>query len=81
MNNLNDFQNFRFDRRTRLIPGKILSLGITVIAFSLVWFLLPHPVLYWILLIAFVILVWAASFGWRQALSNLIDWLQRLEQL
>jgi len=80
MNNLNEFQNFRFDRRTRFIPGKMLSMGIAVIVFSLAWFFIPHAALYWILLVGFIILVWAAGFGWRQALSNLINWLQRLEQ-
>jgi hypothetical protein len=81
MNNPSDFQHFRFDRRPRLIPGKVLPMGIAVIAFSLAWFLIPHPALYWTMLLAILILVWVAGFGWRQALSNLINWLQRFEQL
>jgi len=81
MYNPNDFKNFRFDRRTRLIPGKIMSIGIALIAFNLAWFVVPRPVIYWILLLAIVVLVWTASFGWRHALSILINWLQRLKQL
>ena len=73
------FINLRFERRPRSIPVSLIVIGITLAAFTLAWFVIPHGALYRLMLLPLGGLAWAASYGWRRALSILIAGLSRLE--
>lgn len=80
---LNSFDSLQFERRQRMRPvlrslaPYILVLGLFTVIFSL----LPRSVVYWLTLPLLALLVWASTFGWRQAVSELIKALRRLERL
>jgi len=75
-----NYRNLRFERRPRSVPVPLIVVGITSAAFTLAWIVIPHGALYWLMLLLLGGLAWAASYGWRRALSNLIAALRRLEE-
>ncbi len=79
--NQNDFSNLNFDRPRNAIPARLIWVAALGISFSLAWMMIPHPVLFWILLLLVGILGWAASYGWRQALRILVAGLNRIQNL
>ena len=72
--------NLRFERRPRPLPHRAIAIGVGLVVFTLLWTLVPHSALYWLLLPLLAVLLWAASYGWRQALVALIALLRRLER-
>jgi len=80
MNSENPFSHLRFEApRFRLLPRWMVILAILII-YSILWAILPTGVIFGVSLIVITILIWISSFGWRQAVSMLIDLLSRLEQ-
>ena len=75
------YEGLRFQRRRRAFPRRIIPVGLALALFALLWAFLPHNALFWTLLPLLAVLVWVASYGWRQALAALIDVLQRLERM
>ena len=73
------YSNLNFERQPRTFPRRTISIGITIVVFSLLWFFAPRDVLFWLLLISLAALVWIGSYGWRMALAALIGFLRRLE--
>jgi hypothetical protein len=72
---------FRFERRRRPLPGRLIAVGAGLLIFTLLWFLVPHGALYWLLLPLLAALVWVVTYGWRQALAALHAQLHRWELL
>ena len=84
MNRVDPFRDLRFAARPRIfgrIPRRIGTLGLALAAFSLLWVILPPSAFFWLMLPVVAVLVWAASYGWQQTLSVLIEALQHLEQM
>ena len=80
MNVTRDFQNLRFDRRNRRFPRRLIPIVLGITIFILLWNLVPSSTLFWLLMPLTAILTWIASYGWRPALTQLINFLHRLEQ-
>lgn len=74
------FRNLQFERRRWGFPQRLVPVLIVAVIFTVLWNLVPHGALYWLLLPLVVILTWASTFSWRQALAHLIVFLHRLEQ-
>ena len=81
MHDPNTYHGLRFARSQGLAISKRWAIPASLLLFTLAWWLIPHVTLYWLLLAMFGILLWVASFGWRQALAALHDLLHRIEQL
>ncbi len=80
MNNDCSYNNLNFQPQPRRRNPRVIATTLVIAAFTLFWFVIPHDILCWILLLPLVCLAWAASYGFRQALSDLIKMLQRIEQ-
>ena len=80
MNKSGQYRGLNFDRSIRVLSPRIISLVIAAVLFSLAWWALPPSTLYWLTLIAILVLVWTASFAWREALAYLINFLHTLER-
>lgn len=80
MNN-SDFSNLNFNRPQRTIPGRAIWMSGLLIGVGLAWNLLPPGVFFWLVLILITCLGWAASYGWRQSLRDLVAILDRLQNL
>ena len=78
MNRSGPFTNLRFDVRPRAIPPRILTVAAAFAVFTALWLIVPHGALYWLLLPLILALAWAASYGWRTAVANLVWLLQFL---
>ena len=72
--------DLRFERQPHSLSRRAIAIGVVLSVFTLMWILIPPSALYWLLLPLLAVLVWAASYGWRQSLAALIALLQRLEQ-
>ena len=82
MNKVPTYQNIRFDRRIpRPFLKRALIVCLAIIISTVLWRSLPIGTQYWMWMPLVAILTWVASYGWRQALSSLIVFLRRLEQL
>ena len=81
MNNSNPFSNLNFDLHSRRIPTRLLVIGAAFILYTAIWLILPQTGLYWLLLPLVLCLTWAASYGWRSAVSALIEFLHSLLEL
>jgi hypothetical protein len=79
MFNRNPYENFDFrPRRPRIsTPMTIQAIGLG--GFIFLWWLIPHGILFFLILPVLAALILAASFGWRQALARLIEFLQAIE--
>ncbi|MGD8457502.1 MAG: hypothetical protein PVF83_14060 [Anaerolineales bacterium] len=81
MNNFQHFNNLNFDRTINRIPRRLIpTIGIPI-GFSILWHFASPSTTFWFLFFSLAILSWAASYGWRQALTSLIDMLQQVAQL
>lgn len=81
MNKNDQFKDLHFERRLKNFPLRVAIIGAVVIIFVLTWVLIPHAILFWLLLLPVVGIVWTASYGWRQVLevvARLIHFLERL---
>ena len=74
------YRNLRFERRSWTIPRRSIPVILAVTLFILLRILIPVNALLWLLGFLVGILVWIATYGWRQALACLIGFLHRLEQ-
>ena len=72
--------NLQFDRPRIGLPRRIPTVGITLIAFSLLWNYVPQSTLFWILFFCLGIFAWISTYGWRQAVVVLIYFLNKIEQ-
>ncbi len=82
MDRTDAYSNLRFEQPPRtLLRSRIVPIGVVLTVFTVLWFLIPPNTLYWLLLALLAVLVWIASYGWRQALAVFIVLLHRLEQL
>ena len=79
MSTQNNLSDFRFQRLR--LPMKIIAVLPVVIFMALLWWLLNPITYFWFSLAIAAILAWIASFGWRQALINVIYFLNRLMKL
>ena len=80
MNSESPFSHLKFETpRFRLLPRWMVMIASLVI-YSILWAILPTGIIFGVSLIVITILIWISSFGWRQAVSMLIDLLSRLEQ-
>ncbi len=82
MNQFNNtpFQGLRFAPGRRGWPWRLILVALAAVVFTLLWWLLPPPVAYCLLVLPVLALTWVASYGWRQALATLIALLHRLEE-
>lgn len=84
MNQSEQFAGLRIPRRPQAgfhISRRATVLLATPILFSLLWLILPHNVLYWLLLPLVSASMWMASYGWRWAVADLRRALERLETM
>ena len=81
MDKLNRFHNLRFERHSWFLNPRLVTIVIILVVFSIAWLIIPPNILFFLLLAPVVLIVWAASFGWRQTLSILLDYLHRLEKI
>lgn len=79
--NQTDFSNLNFNRATRTVPGRVLWMGGLLVGAGLAWNLLPAGAFFWLVLVLIVCLGWAASYGWRPSLRDLVAFLDRLQNL
>jgi len=80
MNEIPIFQNMRFARPRWSPSRRLITVLLIVIVFCLFWRFIPHTTLVWLLAPCIAAVGWMATYGWRQALSNLIEFLSQLEQ-
>ena len=80
MNNFNDFGNLHFEDQSSSPTRRIIFIGSVMGGFTLLWILVSHNTVFWLVLLSLAILGWVASFGWRQALATLHEFIHRLEQ-
>lgn len=80
MNSSDFFNNLNFEDRRLSPTQRIIFVGSLLGGFALLWFSIGHGIVFWVLLLALGILGWVASYGWRQALSALHDFIHQLEQ-
>ena len=69
--------NLRFERRSQALAPRLIPIGLALAVFNLLWVLVPHNAVYWLMLLLVSLLAWIASYGWRQALATLIALLIR----
>ena len=79
MNSNNIYSDVQFDRPPRPILQNLIFYGGSLVIFTLLWVLIPHSTLYWLLLPVVAIAVWMARQGWRQALFSLHNFIHQLE--
>jgi hypothetical protein len=73
------FENLRFTRPRR--PSvKVITIGVSLVAFAAAWWLMPHATLAWLMMPIQAALLWVAGYGWRDAIRALQTLLRRLEQ-
>jgi hypothetical protein len=75
----NQYSHLNFERFA--LPGRLILVVISAIAFMIVWRVINHSLLFCLGLPTFAILVWFASYGWRPALLTIINFLGRLINL
>jgi len=81
MDQTDAFRNLKFELRPRQLPTRLIAVIAALIIFTILWWVVPTDLLYWLLALCFAVMIWLASYGWRQAVSNLIGFLQHLENL
>jgi uncharacterized RDD family membrane protein YckC len=78
MNRSSPFSNLDFSTRARAIAPRVLAVGAAFFLFTLLWLVVPHGILYWLLLPVVLVLTWMASYGWRPAVFWLVEYLDSL---
>jgi hypothetical protein len=81
MNQTDPFRNLNFSVRQRQLPARLIAVIVALVIFTILWRAIPGDALYWLLTLILAVGVWLASYGWRQAITHLIRFLQTLEQL
>jgi len=81
MKSTHDYRGLRFERPTHPAVYRPIAIGLALGLFTLLWAIIPHSALYWLLLPLLALAVWTATYGWRQAVGSLHNLLHRLEQL
>jgi hypothetical protein len=76
-----DFSNLNFNRPRRTIPRRAIWMGGLLVGVGLAWNILPSGAFFWLALIVIIVLGWAASYGWRASLRDLVAILDRLQNL
>jgi len=76
MNQTSPFSNIHFNRPQ--LPRRWIPVIIAAVLFIFIWRFANPGTVFWIGLLMTSILVWVASFGWRQALMVLIEFLHYL---
>ncbi len=71
----------RFERQRRAVSRRLMTVGVSLALFTLLWLAVPPGTLYWLLLTAIGVTVWVASYGWRQALRRIHDLIHDLGEL
>ncbi len=80
MNEIPTYRNIRFGRPRWSPSRRLIAVLLIVIVFCLSWIFIPHTTLVWLLAPCIASVGWMATYGWRQALSNCIEFLSQLEQ-
>jgi len=79
--NQSDFSNLNFNRPRRTVPGRAIWMGGLLVGVGLAWSVLPPGAFFWLVLILVMCLGWAASYGWRPSLRDLVAILDRIQTL
>jgi hypothetical protein len=74
-----DFSHLNFERRIPRLHPRLTALLIAVGIILLLLWILPMPAVLVILFLIVPILVWVASYGWHNALEQIIRYLERLQ--
>jgi hypothetical protein len=77
----NSFKNLNFQHMPWYLGLRLIVIAAILVIFMLAWWIIPHEFLFFLLVPALAMILWAASYGWRISLSILLDWLHYLEQL
>lgn len=72
--------NFNPPPRLRLSPRSLWMI-VNAISFWILRWMLPSSVFSWITFFLFLLLAWAASFGWRSAIREIAAFVNKLERL
>ena len=80
MTNQSNYQNLNFEPRNPLLRHRVTPIILGCIVFSIAWFALPTAFLFVLLLVVIAVLLWMASYGWRDVLFELSRFLDRLQQ-
>jgi hypothetical protein len=75
------YSNLNFNHAPTRLASKIIAVIVIMAIFTFLWLIVPRVFLYWILLIPLACLSWAATYGIRSAISDLIKLLKRLENI
>ena len=75
------FRNLRFERQPWYQNQRLITVVTVMVVFSLAWWIIPLNFLFFIILGPLGLILWAASYGWRQVLVILLDFLRRLENI
>jgi hypothetical protein len=75
------YSNLNFNHAPTRRASKIIAVFVNMAIFTFLWLVVPQAFLYWILVIPLACLSWAATYGTRSAISDLIKLLKRLENI
>jgi hypothetical protein len=75
------YSNLNFDHPLRRMSPKIIATIVILAIFTFLWLVIPQSFLYWVLIMPMACLSWAATYGFRNAISDLIKVLRTLENL
>jgi hypothetical protein len=75
------YSNLNFNHPPTRLASKIIAIFVILAVFTFLWLVVPRAFLYWILVIPLACLSWAATYGIRSAISDLIKLLKRLENI
>lgn len=81
MNKSAPYENLRPRTFQRRVPGRAIAVAVAALMYVLLVRLVPEAGVRWITFFVLLIAVWAASYGWRDAVRSLIRLMHRLEQL
>jgi hypothetical protein len=75
------YRNLNFNHSPTRLASKIIAIFSIMAVFTFLWLVIPQAFLYWILVVPLACLSWAATYGIRSAISDLIKLLKRLENI
>jgi len=75
------YSNLNFNHAPTRLASKIIAVIVILAIFTFLWLIVPQVFLYWILVIPLACLAWAATYGIRSAISDLIKLLKQLENI
>jgi hypothetical protein len=80
MDNPNSYRGLNFSEQRHRVSRRVVGVVVAGAGFTLAWWIVPHAALYWLLLPIVGFLAWMASYGWHEANTHLIRFLESLEQ-